>query len=123
MQDDRHSGSTRLHMDITQALNVMFWAANLPDGQIGYAVWHIFRASDASKVREFLRKHAGFKGPGDPIHSQTIYLSPKLLQLLFDLYAIKPFTIHQRPGEAVFIPVGCAHQVRTHLLLEHTLAD
>lgn len=98
-------------MDITYALNVMLWSANLPGDKIGHAVWHIFRAADAPKLRDFLRNHGGFMGLGDPIHSQTIYMTPKLLQLLFDKCGIRPFTVYQRPGEAVFIPVGCAHQV------------
>jgi hypothetical protein len=110
--DNSHSGSTYLHLDITDALNVMLWAANLEGGHSGYAVWHIFRAEDALKLRQFLWKHAGFKGPGDPIHSQYIYLTPALLQLLYDLFGIRPFTIYQYPGEVVFIPAGCAHQVQ-----------
>jgi hypothetical protein len=113
--DDSHSGSTNLHLDITDALNVMLWAACLEDGGIGCAVWHIFRAEDAPKLRQFLWEHTGFKGPGDPIHSQYIYLTPALLQLLFELFDIQPFTIYQRPGEVVFIPAGCAHQVQHYI--------
>src|SRR5215471_15649293 len=59
----------------------------------------------------------GFDQPGDPIHSQSIYLTPRMLDTLATKYAIHPFTILQHPGEAVFIPAGCAHQVSHHLHL------
>ncbi|KAF7969063.1 hypothetical protein HWV62_28411 [Athelia sp. TMB] len=44
-QDDEHSGSTVLHMDLTSAVNVMIWCADLAPGTPGYAVWHIFPAN------------------------------------------------------------------------------
>jgi lysine-specific demethylase 3 len=53
----------------------------------------------------------GFTNLGDSIHSQMIYLTPHLLKLLFAKYRIKPYTIFQYPGEVVFIPAYCAHQV------------
>jgi lysine-specific demethylase 3 len=90
----------------------MLWAASLEDDKIGYAVWDLFSPGDLPKLREFLWKIVGFKGLGDPIHSQTIYLTPKLLQLLFDNFGVRPYRVYQRPGEAVFIPAGYAHQVR-----------
>jgi lysine-specific demethylase 3 len=99
-------------LDVTDALNILLWAANLEDGKVGYAVWDLFSPDDLPKLREFLWKTVGFKGPGDPVHSQTIHLTPTLLQLLLDTSGIRPFRIHQYPGEAVFIPAGYAHQVR-----------
>jgi len=90
----------------------MLWAAKLGDGRFGYAVWDLISPEDLPKLRDFLWKILGFRGPGDPIHSQMIYLTPKLLQLLFDTYGVRPFRIYQYPGEAVFIPAGYAHQVR-----------
>jgi JmjC domain, hydroxylase len=112
VQDDCHSGSTCLHLDVTDALNILLWAANLEDGKAGHAVWDLFSPDDLPKLREFCWKIVGFKGPGDPVHSQTIYLTPTLLQLLFDTYGVRPFRIYQYQGEAVFIPAGYAHQVR-----------
>jgi len=49
-----------------------------------------------------------------------IYLTPALLRLLAERRDIRPFTIHQRPGDAVFIPAGCAHQVRYGNIPDHT---
>jgi [histone H3]-dimethyl-L-lysine9 demethylase len=43
-------GSTKLHMDIADAVNVMTYA-KMEDGRDGLAAWDIFRAEDASKVR------------------------------------------------------------------------
>jgi hypothetical protein len=110
VQDDRHNGSTKLHMDLTDAVNIMIWAAE-NHGEPGYAVWHIFPAVTSSTLRTFLRDDVGITGPGDPIHSQTIYMTPAMLERLFVKHAIRPYTIRQRPGEAVFIPAGCPHQV------------
>lgn len=46
-------GSTRLHMDVADAVNIMMWSA--PDDTLrderGIAMWDIYRAEDADKVR------------------------------------------------------------------------
>ena len=110
-QDDVHHGSTRLHFDLTNALNVMLWAASQPDGTPGAAIWHIFHASDSSILRKFLRENGYHTGADDPIHSQSIYLTPSMLDALYTKYNVRPYTIIQHPGDAVFIPAGCAHQV------------
>lgn len=108
--------TTKLHMDMTDAYNVMQFAAKCLDGKPGYALWHIFEAKDAFLLRKFLREACGFTGYGDPIHSQTVYLTPQLLKTLFTTYGVRPFTIHQYPGDIVFIPAYCAHQVWTVLI-------
>ena len=110
MQDDQHHGSTKLHMDITDALNLMVWAAKLPDGSPGYAIWHIFPAAISDILRQFLREE-GFTDLGDLIHLQMVYVTPIMLKRLFAKHRVKPYVICQRPGDAVFIPAGCAHQV------------
>lgn len=104
-------GSTRLHMDMADAANIMMYAANTPDGRPGTAAWDLFKAEDAPKIRKFLRKR--FKGQyqHDPIHSQQFYLDSQLRQELFDEFQVKSYRVYQRPGDAVFIPAGCAHQV------------
>jgi lysine-specific demethylase 3 len=109
------------------------------DGSPGYAIWDLFRAEDSDKIREFLRKKFA---PGsvavkngqqqqtqaekaaalqiqtiavhDPIHSQHFYLDVELRRQLWDEYEVKSYRIYQRPGEGVFIPAGCAHQVCLH---------
>jgi [histone H3]-dimethyl-L-lysine9 demethylase len=104
-------GSTRLHMDMADAINIMMHAAPTPDGRPGSAVWDLYRAEDAPKLRKFLRKR--FKGQyqHDSIHSQQFYLDSQLRQELYDEFQVKSFRVYQKPGEAVFIPAGCAHQV------------
>jgi lysine-specific demethylase 3 len=135
-QEAGSKGSTRLHMDMADAFNVMLYASNCADGSPGYAVWDLFRAEDSDKIREFLRKKFA---PGsaatsngqqqqtqaekaaalqiqmiavhDPIHSQHFYLDVELRRQLWDEYGVKSYRIYQRPGDGVFIPAGCAHQV------------
>jgi lysine-specific demethylase 3 len=111
LQDDNHHGSTRLHLDLTDTVNVMIWAANL-DGESGYAVWHIFAASDLPYLRQFLSEEGIFKGKGDSVHSQTICMTPALLQRLFNNYCVRLYVVNQDVGHAVYIPAGCTHQVR-----------
>lgn len=108
------SGSTRLHMDMADAINVMIHAENQPDGSLGGAVWNLFHAEDADKLREFmLEEIPSCSLPGDPIHSQEYYLTADLLRRLYDKHRVKCHRIVQRVGEAVLIPAGCAHQVCT----------
>ena len=104
-------GSTRLHMDMADAINIMLYSSQTPNGQPGCAAWDLFRAEDAQKLSRFLRKK--FKGQyqHDPIHSQQFYLDSDLRRELYNDYGVKSFRIYQKPGEAVFIPAGCAHQV------------
>lgn len=103
-------GSTWLHMDLTDAANIMHWAAPLDD-KPGYAVWDVFPADSTPLLRKFLTEAVGFEGPGDPIHSQGFFLTPELLDRLQASYGVKPYTIHQYAGQVVFIPAGCPHQV------------
>lgn len=134
-QEAGSKGSTRLHMDMADALNVMLYAAQCPDGTPGYAAWDLFRAEDSDKLRAFLKKRFGPGARGnsgangqqaadkaaaamqeqmaahDPIHSQLFYLDVVLRKALFDEFGVRSYRIYQRPGEGVFIPAGCAHQV------------
>ncbi|KAH8106073.1 hypothetical protein BXZ70DRAFT_1004357 [Cristinia sonorae] len=104
-------GSTRLHMDMADAVNIMMYASPTPDNKPGCAVWDLFEPGDAPKLRKFLKKRYKGQYQNDPIHSQTFYLDSQLRQELYDDYGIKSHRIYQKPGEAVFIPAGCAHQV------------
>ena len=103
-------GSTRLHMDMADAINVMLYAAPRQDGTPGCAVWDIYRAEDSAKIRKFLFRKYG-KSSTDPIHSQHYYLDSDIRKELFETEGVKSWRIYQKPGDAVFIPAGCAHQV------------
>ncbi|KAF8826368.1 hypothetical protein HHX47_DHR5000049 [Lentinula edodes] len=110
-QDSGSRGSTRLHMDMADAVNVMTYAADCPDGSTGCAAWDLFSAEDSAKLRGYLKK----KFPGaltmDPIHGQQVYLDETMRKELAEEWGVYSFRVYQRPGEAVFIPAGCAHQV------------
>ncbi|KAH9483086.1 Lysine-specific demethylase 3A [Psilocybe cubensis] len=135
-QEPGSKGSTRLHMDMADALNIMLHAEACEDGTEGYAVWDLYRAEDSDLIRGFLKKRFGqpsangaigqsganSKSAGDksvasvmigldPIHNQQFYLDVELRKALFDECGVKSIRIYQRPGDGVFIPAGCAHQV------------
>jgi len=135
-QEPGSKGSTRLHMDMADALNVMLYASKCEDGTEGYAVWDLFRAEDSDKLRGFLRRKFGQPQSGggqglgamgggggggggggmpiahDPIHGQQFYLDVELRKALYDECGVMSYRVYQRPGDGVFIPAGCAHQVR-----------
>ncbi|KAI0266379.1 hypothetical protein BC834DRAFT_969419 [Gloeopeniophorella convolvens] len=104
-------GSTRLHMDMADAVNMMVYAAPCPDGSPGGARWDLFRAEDAPVIRQFLGEQYKLAEGLDPIHSQQFYLDKKLRAALYAKTGVRSHCVIQRPGEAVFIPAGCAHQV------------
>ena len=111
--DEQHSGSTRLHLDLSAAINILMWASTTKDGRCGYALWHIFAVEDTTAIKEYLRmryRAMGIDTKGDPIHNQQTYLTPMMLQELDTEYGVHPYTIRQFAGNAVFIPAGCAHQ-------------
>lgn len=108
-------GSTRLHMDLMSAVNLMLWA-RCPSGEPGWAIWHIFLRECASTLRKFLLQEGYYKPEdGDPVHSQKVCMTLALLDRLEALHGVQPYIVHQRPGQAVFIPAGCTHQVRDSL--------
>jgi hypothetical protein len=113
-QEDGYSGSTRLHCDLCDAINLMVFSAP----PTGTALWHIFKITDAPKIRAYIREFYSCS-LDDPIHSQHYYLGPSDLERLKVSYNVLPYTIYQKVGEAVFIPAGCAHQVSGILFMFH----
>ncbi|KAI8068419.1 hypothetical protein BC940DRAFT_34751 [Gongronella butleri] len=95
------------------------------------AVWHVFKHEDMSALRAFLTKllepeeYGALAMPkgyrvfrhlnhtnSDPLHGQWVYLNEERLTRLRNEYGVVPWTIYQKQGDAVYVPAGCAHQVR-----------
>ncbi|KAF4571133.1 hypothetical protein EYR36_008461 [Pleurotus pulmonarius] len=99
---DEGHGSTRLHIDISDAVNIM---------ARGEALWHVFLSKDADQ----LKKYVGTKCKGPWLNDNTFlnqyhkYLTPTDLAELKEL-GIIPFTFRQCQGDVVFIPAGSPHQ-------------
>ncbi|XP_044761526.1 lysine-specific demethylase 3B isoform X2 [Coccinella septempunctata] len=140
-------GTTNLHLDISDAVNVMVYVGIPKDGdsdehikeafraideagcdiltrrrvrdkgELPGALWHIYNAKDADKIRDLLNKVVMEKGgrlePNhDPIHDQSCYLDGPLRERLYKEYGVEGYAIVQCLGDAVFIPAGAPHQVR-----------
>ncbi|XP_070594983.1 lysine-specific demethylase 3B isoform X4 [Erythrolamprus reginae] len=142
--EDRRVGTTNLHLDVSDAVNVMVYVG-IPIGDGAHddevlktidegdaddvtkqriheakekpgALWHIYAAKDAEKIRELLRKvgeEQGQENPPDhdPIHDQSWYLDQILRKRLYEEYGVQGWAIVQFLGDAVFIPAGAPHQV------------
>ncbi|ORY07972.1 Clavaminate synthase-like protein [Basidiobolus meristosporus CBS 931.73] len=121
-------GTTPLHLDMADAVNLMVYKSPmsrqegnndiLPERDVSStkeagAVWDIFHFQDLPKIRQFLSEYAFEIGQpiDDPIHDQIFYLNKPMRQRLFEQYGVRGWRIHQNPGDVVFIPAGCAHQV------------
>jgi [histone H3]-dimethyl-L-lysine9 demethylase len=76
----------------------------------GAAVWDIFPVDATDKLRSFLKTTVPYD-VDDPVLRQTFYISTPQLEQLREEYSVVPWRIYQNPGDAVFIPAGCAHQV------------
>ncbi|XP_037504314.1 probable JmjC domain-containing histone demethylation protein 2C isoform X2 [Rhipicephalus sanguineus] len=142
-----NKGTTNLHLDVSDAVNVMVYVGIPKDGKDEEhinaalkaidegacdaltrkrvreknakpgALWHIYNARDADKIRDLLNKVALERGEKlephhDPIHDQSWYLDHELRERLFREYAVEGYAVAQCLGEAVFIPAGAPHQVR-----------
>ncbi|XP_030757045.1 probable JmjC domain-containing histone demethylation protein 2C isoform X2 [Sitophilus oryzae] len=140
-------GTTNLHLDVSDAVNVMVYVG-VPRGGTGDehvkeafraideagcdiltrrrvrdkgelpgALWHIYAARDADKIRDLLNKVTVERGGrlephNDPIHDQSGYLDGPLRERLYKEYGVEGYAIVQCLGDAVFIPAGAPHQVR-----------
>lgn len=121
-------GTTNLHLDLTDAMNIMLFSAG---GMLAPAssttakaipacgaIWDIFPPSASAGIRtylnspEYLASHPGTAAQDDPIHRQCYYLTETDLTTLSNEYDVRSHRIFQQPGEAVFVPAGCCHQVR-----------
>lgn len=144
---DPAKGTTNLHLDISDAVNVMVYVGIPKDGpeetyikaafraideagcdiltrrrvrdkgELPGALWHIYSARDADKIRDLLNKITLEKGyrieaHHDPIHDQNSYLDGPLRERLYREYGVEGYPIAQCLGDAVFIPAGAPHQVR-----------
>lgn len=142
-----NKGTTNLHLDISDAVNVMVYVGIPKDsdsddyikeayraideagcdiltrrrvrerGELPGALWHIYHARDADKIRDLLNKVAQEKGQvlpphHDPIYDQSWYLDGPLRERLYKEYQVEGYAIVQCQGDAVFIPAGAPHQVR-----------
>ena len=123
-------GTTNLHLDITDAINILVYASPKPGSLTCIsnlhltrtippetaAIWDIFPPESAPQIRRFLHEHCGAEKIDDPIHRQLFYLSEQHLAMLATGDAshdsVRSYRVYQRPGDAVFVPAGCPHQVR-----------
>lgn len=140
-------GTTNLHLDISDAANIMVYVGIPKDGnadehikeafraiddagcdiltrrrvreknELPGALWHIYAARDADKIRDLLNKVAIERGERlepdhDPIHDQSWYLDGPLRERLYKEYGVEGYPIVQCLGDAVFVPAGAPHQVR-----------
>ncbi|PWN23432.1 hypothetical protein BCV69DRAFT_245147, partial [Microstroma glucosiphilum] len=117
-EDQVGMGSTRLHMDIADAVNIMYYAAKPLNAEElplahrdGVAAWDIFPAGDSNKIRDYLRETRKVEEHEDPIHSQKYFLDAGDRQKLWDTKGVRSWRIYQKAHDAIFIPAGCAHQV------------
>ena len=111
---------TCLHMDVADAVNVMLYASSRSDGQPGCAVWDLFRAEDADKIRLFLKKKYDQTHVfTDPIHSQLFYLDSDLRKELFERHGVVSWRIYQYPVGPRSFPCPRIHPSR---LREHFIA-
>ncbi|KAF0536220.1 lysine-specific demethylase 3 [Gigaspora margarita] len=112
-------GTTNLHLDMTDAVNIMTYATPFEqrskyEQQFSHAaVWDIYKMDDLPSLCKFLRKVAREQEIiiDHPIHDQCFYLDKSLRKRLLKEYGIRGVRIYQNPGDVVFVPAGCAHQV------------
>ncbi|KAF3942276.1 hypothetical protein ABW19_dt0203847 [Dactylella cylindrospora] len=115
--DGKIGGTTNLHRDITDAINFMMYATSATDKDLNPedrspgAIWDIFPIGASKHIREYLDSQYPNE-PTDPFHRQNCYLTIEDLENLDKDHAVKSYRIFQRPGDAIMIPAGCAHQVR-----------
>nr|XP_041576445.1 LOW QUALITY PROTEIN: lysine-specific demethylase hairless [Taeniopygia guttata] len=79
------------------------------------ALWHIFRAEDATRIRDFLLQAAPEPGQGGEAAAEPTgrYLEAELRRRLREERGVSGWSLLQLPGDAVLVPAGAPHQVRS----------
>lgn len=104
LRNGTHIGSTRLHKDVTAAYNLSLE---------GSALWAIWPSWSSDMLCEFIfERGLAKRSEGNPIHQQRTYLSREDIEAFTLQYQVRPFVFRQEPGQMVFIPSNCPHQVR-----------
>lgn len=102
-----------MHGDVADACNVMVFTSDAPDGSPGSAHWDVLAHESMGVLQEYLRaKKNAQQGVHNPIHSQSVFLTPGDIQELREKYGVLTYSFEQYLGDAVIIPAGCPHQVR-----------
>lgn len=109
-------GSTKLHLDVADAWNILLQAGNNGDDEV--AIWLIFCRQDADTIAKFFRDQNIFVHPGHPVHAQQIFVTADMLTLLEEKTGVRPYVVRQRQGDTVFVPALSAHQVRFLLRIQ-----
>ncbi|XP_053944926.1 lysine-specific demethylase hairless isoform X2 [Cuculus canorus] len=92
-------------------LKERLWDAGSQPG----ALWHIFRAEDAGRIQDFLRKISVDQGQekGAAMEPPSCYLDLTLRQRLHEECGVSAWTLLQFLGDAVLVPAGAPHQVQS----------
>ncbi|KAI9295466.1 hypothetical protein K502DRAFT_277695, partial [Neoconidiobolus thromboides FSU 785] len=109
-ENGKEFGTTPLHLDAADAINIMNYSSGGPN-EPG-ALWHIFKREDIEMLKKFILRYKKDYVNCHPIHDQAVYLTEKDLEGLANDYSVVSHQIYQKPGDAVLIPAGCAHQVQ-----------
>ncbi|KAJ3202074.1 hypothetical protein HDU82_007617 [Entophlyctis luteolus] len=110
---DYGQGTTPIHLDMADAVNVMMYCSSSPADRPA-AVWDIYALKDLPKLREYLNEYVERTGCApnmeDCIHDQMFYLNQMMREELWKKKGVRAWRIFQNPGDAIFVPAGCAHQ-------------
>ena len=97
------------HIDIADAVNYAVYSADRSGSTC--AEWILIHRNDLELVNEYLHhKDPKFHDDGHAVLSSQFFLTPMMTQELSER-GVRVYNIAQSVGDAVFIPVGCAHQV------------
>jgi JmjC domain, hydroxylase len=116
LQADPDQATTKLHLDKSGALNIMFYS-DVKEGHYG-AEWFIWPYESIPTISKFLHPgRASSNGDADAILSEMFFLDAGDRRDIFLSSGHPPWRILQKPGDAVFIPPRHSHQVGTTPLL------
>ena len=98
-------------MDKSGAVNMMLHSESEAGGDLG-AEWCIWPHESIAGISDVVQPGGiNLGAPADAILSETYFLGADARQDAFMWSGYLPWQVLQKPGDAVFIPPGCPHQV------------